>query len=76
MSTVKQGQGFFNLEDDYHQSNANVGFSVGCISGGHGGFPMTGFGGVHSTRWGKRLRDFSVFLAMWGDEEGVEAKGP
>jgi len=54
-STVEQGQGFFDSEDAYHQSNANAGFPVGRIGGG--GFPMKGFAGVGRAGGGKMSRD-------------------
>ena len=74
--TIEQGQGFFDLEDDYHRSNANAEFPIRRIGGGDigngGGFPMTGFAGVGSARGEKRSKDFCAFLARRGDEEHVE----
>jgi len=77
-STVEQGQGFFDLEDDHLpvQNNAsvpqadvpknNTEFPTTRIGGG--GFPMTGFGGGGA----RKTRDFGAFLARRGDDEGVD----
>ena len=72
-STVEQGQGFFDLEDELPvRVGGRIGggeFPVGRIGGGS--FPMTGFAGTGNGGGGggKRSRDFGVFLARRGDEE-------
>ena len=50
------------------------GFPVGRIGGG---FPMTGFSGTGNGGGGggQRSRDFGVFLARRGDEEGNSRVG-
>ncbi|EDR01322.1 uncharacterized protein LACBIDRAFT_333347 [Laccaria bicolor S238N-H82] len=82
-STVEQGQGFFDLEDNElpvreegafteRIEGAGGGFPVGRIGApGGGGFPMTGFGGGG----GKRSRDFGAFLARRGDGEDERRVG-
>jgi hypothetical protein len=78
-STVEQGQGFFDLEDEQlpvRNNNAsppqvgipkvNVDFPSTRIGGG--GFPMTGFGGGGA----RKIKDFGAFLATRGhDEEDI-----
>ena len=71
-TTVEQGQGFFNLEDELpvregERIRASE-FPVRRIGGGS--FPMTGFAGTGNVGGGgKRSRDFGAFLARRGDEE-------
>ncbi|KAF8156603.1 hypothetical protein B0H34DRAFT_709874 [Crassisporium funariophilum] len=78
-STVEQGQGFFDLEDEIPTVNPAIpddvktsggGFPAARLGGGGagGGFPMTGFGGSNGMGT-KRSRDFGAFLARRGDEE-------
>ena len=72
-STVEQGQGFFDLEEEPPvREGGRIGggeFPVGRIGGGS--FPMTGFAGTGNGGGGggKRSRDFGAFLARRGDEE-------
>ena len=78
-STVEQGQGFFDLEDELPvRSPGRIGgddvggFPVARIgASGGSGFPITGFAGARSVGGGggKRSRDFGAFLARRGDEE-------
>ncbi|KAF8970316.1 hypothetical protein BDZ97DRAFT_1790850 [Flammula alnicola] len=80
-STVEQGQGFFDLEDELpvrkrspmpsagDAPKLQAEFPTTRIGGGGAGFPSTGFGGGGT----KRTRDFGAFLARRGDEdEGVD----
>ena len=76
-STVEQGQGFFDLEDELPvREGGRIGggeFLVARIGAlGGSGFPITGFAGSRNVGGGggKRSRDFGVFLARRGDEEG------
>lgn len=77
-STVEQGQGFFDLEEDelvkpVVPSAARNGFpSTGFARGGGaagGGFPSTGFTGAGLR--GQQSRDMGAFLARRGDEEST-----
>ena len=78
-STVEQGQGFFDLENDltvreeegFPGRIGGGGFPVARIGTSGGGFPITGFAGKGNGRGGggKRSRDFGAFLARRGDEE-------
>ena len=78
-STVEQGQGFFDLEDELPvRSPGRIGgddvggFPVARIGApGGSGFPITGFAGARSVGGGggRRSRDFGAFLARRGDEE-------
>ncbi|EDR01269.1 uncharacterized protein LACBIDRAFT_333478 [Laccaria bicolor S238N-H82] len=71
-STVEQGQGFFDLENDLNEMPVGrIGGDAGRIGGGGGGFLMTGFGGGG----GKRSSDFGAFLARRGDEKVGEGGG-
>jgi len=66
-STVEQGQGFFDLEDEIptkKPSAPTTDFPSARLGGG-GGFPSTGFGGSNGAR---RTKDFGAFLAHRGDE--------
>ena len=79
-STVEQGQGFFDLENDlpvreeggFPRRTGGGAFPVGRIGAPHGGFSITGFAGKGNGggEGGKRSRDFGAFLAGRGDEEG------
>ena len=79
-STIEQGQGFFDLEDELPVRSPgriggdNVGgFPVARIGApGGSGFPITGFASARSIGGGgrKRSSDFGAFLARRGDEEG------
>ena len=79
-STLEQGQGFFDLENDLPVREeggfpGRIGggaFPVGRIGASGGGFPITGFAGKGNGEGGggKRSRDFGAFLARRGDEEG------
>jgi len=76
-STVEQGQGFFDLEDEQqpvrnnNASPAQVGIPKADVDFpsvriGGSGFPMTGFGGGGA----RKVSDFGAFLARRGDDEG------
>ncbi|PPQ78846.1 hypothetical protein CVT25_010632 [Psilocybe cyanescens] len=89
-STVEQGQGFFDLEDEVlspspvplpapvdinrDDNKTTSGFPSTRIGGGGGGFPMTGFG---SGAAGQRrpAKDFGAFLARRGDDDGDASAG-
>ncbi|KAF4616789.1 hypothetical protein D9613_008878 [Agrocybe pediades] len=76
-STVEQGQGFFDLEDELpqlHQAITSVKTSNEFPSAriGGGGFPVTGFGNGTS---GNRTRDFGAFLASRGNDDHGDADG-
>ncbi|KAF5318825.1 hypothetical protein D9619_010986 [Psilocybe cf. subviscida] len=74
-STIEQGQGFFDLEDErpirkdslsvHEPPQSPAKFPTTRIGGGGGGFPSTGFGGASSTR----AKDFGAFLAHRGDDD-------
>ncbi|KAH9477350.1 hypothetical protein JR316_0009556 [Psilocybe cubensis] len=77
-STIEQGQGFFDLEDEdvspqpqpppeVDVDKPGSGFPSTRIGGG-GGFPMTGFG---SATAGQRrtAKDFGAFLARRGEDD-------
>jgi hypothetical protein len=68
-STVEQGQGFFDLEDE---PPVREGGFPGRIGAPAGGFPMTGFAGTGNSGGGKRSRDFGAFLARRGDDDDEE----
>ena len=77
-TTVEQGQGFFDLEDEHLPVRNNASapqvdvpktsaeFPSTRIGGG--GFPMTGFGGGGA----RKARDFGAFLARRGDDGGID----
>ena len=77
-STVEQGQGFFDLEDEQLPVRNNASApqaDVPKVSAefpstriGGGGFPMTGFGGGEA----RKAKDFGAFLARRGDDEGID----
>lgn len=77
-STVEQGQGFFDLEDeqlpvrnDASAPQADVPKVSAVFPStriGGGGFPMTGFGGGGA----RKARDFGAFLARRGEDEGID----
>ncbi|KIM36720.1 hypothetical protein M413DRAFT_449055 [Hebeloma cylindrosporum] len=76
-STVEQGQGFFDLEDELPVRNntsapqvdvPKIGAEFPSTRIGGGGFPMTGFGGGGA----RKPRDFGAFLARRGDDDGID----
>ncbi|CAA7257375.1 unnamed protein product [Cyclocybe aegerita] len=72
-STIEQGQGFFDLDDELpvRRSPATPDFPSTRIGGAPaGGFPITGFGGVAGA---KRSKDFGAFLATRGDNHNDDA---
>ncbi|KAF9547189.1 hypothetical protein CPC08DRAFT_745217 [Agrocybe pediades] len=76
-STVEQGQGFFDLEDELpqpHQAITSIKASKEFPSTriGGGGFPMTGFGNGTN---GNRTRDFGAFLASRDNDNHGDADG-
>ena len=77
-STIDQGQGFFDLEDELPVREGGFPGWIGGDDGGEfpvgrigGSFSMTGFAGTGNGGGGggKRSRDFGAFLARRGGEE-------